>query len=77
MAATHRSVHRRTPAGAAVKKGQFVFGGQFVPTSAWPSGSTIAIFQLLRKNKDRPSDCPTGGHASFVSALEDSPERHK
>ena len=73
-AAIHRRVHRRTPAGEAIRKGQFVFGGQFVPLVPWPSGSMIAVFQLLRENRVWPSDCITQGHASFVDAIEDSQE---
>ena len=76
MAATHKNSQRRTPARAAVRKGQFVPGGQIGLMDPWPSRGMIAVFQLLRENRVWPSDCITQGHASFVDAIEDSEETH-
>ena len=77
MAATYRRAHRGTPAGKVVKTGQFVLSGQFGLMVPWPSGSMIAIFQLLRESKDRPSNCFTRGIPHYVGAIEDSKERRK
>ena len=77
MAATYRRAHRGTPAGKVVKTGQFVLSGQFGLMVPWPSGSMIAIFQLLRESKDRPSNCFTRGMHDSLAQIEDSQERRK